>query len=179
MDRAAREELSRSLGRLKDGDRGAFDLVFARVFPLARRFALVALKNSADAEDVAQTALLRVFSRAHEYDETRDALAWIAGITAFEIKTRRRQIERRRESSDVVLGEQQNDVRLEDEAIIRELLASLRELLGTLSRQDEEAILAAAELCPRPKIAAATFRKRLERATSRLKQAWRTKHGVE
>jgi RNA polymerase sigma-70 factor (ECF subfamily) len=178
MDRAAREDLDRCLARLQDGDRDAFEPVFARVFPLLRRFAAAACKNGADAEDVAQAALLRVYSQAHRYDRKRDGLAWIAGIAAYEIKSHRKRVERRRES-EVVLENVPAPGAMEEDMIAQQLIASVREVLGTLSAQDEEAILAAAELCPRPAIAAATFRKRLERALMRLRHAWREKHGVE
>ena len=70
-----RAELRRLMARLADGDRAAFGPAFALLWPRLRAFAAryVAV---ADAEDAAQAALLRVFSRASEYDPERDALAW-------------------------------------------------------------------------------------------------------
>src|SRR2546425_10904070 len=90
-----RAELRRLMARLADGDRAAFGPAFALLWPRLRAFAAryVAV---ADAEDAAQAALLRVFSRASEYDPERDALAWALGIAAWECRTLRRKRERRR-----------------------------------------------------------------------------------
>lgn len=179
MDKRAREDLDRCLARLADGDRGAFDCVFARALPIVRRFVSGALANAADADDVAQAALLKVFARAHHYDPARDALSWILGIAAFEVKTQRKKIARRREVGEQPLRELRDAQRIEDETIARDLLRALNDLLGAMSAQDEEAILAAAELLPRPAVSPAAFRKRLERALGRLRHAWRERHGVE
>lgn len=183
MEPRAREDLDRQLARLADGDRDAFDPVFARAWPLVHRFVHGALKSKADADDVAQACLLKVFARAHLYDPTRDALSWILGIAAYEVKTHRKRILRRRETGDEAaigaIGALSDPRGLEDEAIARDLIAALTELLGTLAPADEEAILAAAELRPRPEVSPAAFRKRLERALGRLRHAWRERHGVE
>ena len=75
LDDAARAELQGDLSRLADGDRAAFDPVFARLWPVLRDLAQRHLP-AADAEDAAQRALLRLFERASEFDPGRDALAW-------------------------------------------------------------------------------------------------------
>src|SRR5439155_540588 len=85
-----RAELRRLMQRLADGDRGAFSPAFALLWPRLRAFA-VRYVGAADGEDAAQAALLRVFSRAGEYDADRDALAWALGIAAWECRTLRRQ----------------------------------------------------------------------------------------
>src|SRR5207245_9364399 len=77
-----RAELRRLMVRLADGDRAAFRPAFALLWPRLRAFAARCVA-AADAEDVAQAALLRVFSRASEYDAERDALAWALGIAAW------------------------------------------------------------------------------------------------
>jgi DNA-directed RNA polymerase specialized sigma24 family protein len=91
-----RAELRRLMVRLADGDRAAFRPAFALLWPRLRAFAARCVA-AADAEDVAQAALLRVFSRASEYDAERDALAWALGIAAWECRTLRRRRQRRRE----------------------------------------------------------------------------------
>jgi RNA polymerase sigma-70 factor, ECF subfamily len=176
VDRAQREQLRRDLGRLADGDRDAFHPVFVGVWPVIRRFALRQL-SPADADDVAQEALLRVFRRASEFDVRRDALAWVLGITAYEIKTLRRKRQRRRETTlpedveavDGGLGPDQTLLAQEDEASIRATLLSL----GVLDAET----LAAFAAGERPALAPATFRKRVQRALTRLRAAWRTRHG--
>ena len=79
MEGGERAELRRLMQRLADGDRGAFSPAFALLWPRLRAFA-VRYVGAADGEDAAQAALLRVFSRAGEYDGDRDALAWALGI---------------------------------------------------------------------------------------------------
>ena len=89
--------LSDALGRLAAGERRAFAEVYTTIWPLVRSFAGRALAERADAEDVAQSALLKIFSRASEYDPERDAVAWILGVVAWEIRTFRKRCQRRRQ----------------------------------------------------------------------------------
>src|SRR5437867_844842 len=104
MDRETRRELNELAARLADGDRDAFEPVFRLVHPLIRDFARRALGSGADADDVTQHAMLRVFTRASELDRERDALTWMLAITAFEVRTLRRRRQRRREESDDTLA---------------------------------------------------------------------------
>jgi hypothetical protein len=75
--------------RLADGDRGAFGPLYDTLWPVLLGFARRALAGSPDAEDAAQTALMKVFSRACDFDPSRDALSWVLGIAAFECRTLR------------------------------------------------------------------------------------------
>lgn len=166
--------------RLADGDRSAFDPLFAALWPLLSRVATRLLPHSADAEDAAQQALLRVFARAGAFDRRRDALPWILGILVWECRTLRRRAQRRREQR-LPDGEALAALAAVDSAesavVERDLLAAVEEALGTLPAGDREAILAAVRDGPRP--AGAAFRKRLERARRRLRAAWRLKHGTK
>lgn len=92
-----RAQLNAQMIRLADGDRGAFDVIFDMTWPLVHRFARKMTSASPEAEDIAQTALTKVFSRASEFRRDGDALSWILGITAFECKTARQKAKRRRE----------------------------------------------------------------------------------
>src|SRR5688572_22033369 len=87
--------------RLRGGDRSAFDPVFAFVHPAVEAFAARMLGPN-DAGDVAQQTLLDVFSRASEFDPSRDALTWILGIAAWNCRTARKKIARRREDHLIV-----------------------------------------------------------------------------
>src|SRR5262245_2756029 len=100
MDAAGRRRLQQDFTRLAGGDREAFNAVFTALRPLLRRFALRALPE-ADADDAAQEALVKVFFRASEFDPHRDALSWVLGIAAYEMKTARRRRQRRREEEAV------------------------------------------------------------------------------
>src|SRR3954447_2713270 len=84
------------MAALADGDRDAFHPVFVRLWPVLRAF-VGRLLPAADAEDVAQQALVNVFTRVSEFDRGRDALSWALGIAAWEVRTVRRRSQRRRE----------------------------------------------------------------------------------
>ena len=174
MEGGERAELRRLMARLADGDRAAFEGAFALLWPQVRAFA-ARYVAAADAEDAAQAALLRVFSRASEYDPERDALAWALGIAAWECRTLRRQRQRRRE--EPVSPPERADVRASPEelAIERDLSAAAEAVLGSLRPMDLETIMAMAG-GPRA-VQGATFRKRLARALARFRLAWRTRHG--
>ncbi|MDC0745453.1 RNA polymerase sigma factor [Polyangium mundeleinium] len=180
MDRDEREQLHRAMVRLADGDRSAFDPVYAAVWPVLRRFAARAMRSEADAEDAAQAALIKVFSRASEFDATRDARSWILGIVAYECRTLRQKARRRREELGGIeeLGPlaRTDEGTPEERVIAQDLQEAALEALGTLGAEDVDTLrrVLADE---RPE--GATFRKRVERAMRRLREAWRVKHGTE
>ena len=154
---------------LADGNRAAFDEVYERVWPLVRGFVGRHLR-SGEAEDVAQEALLRVFSRASEFDRDRDALAWILGIAAWEIRTSRTRERRRREES---LEEDKHDrdaayLSPEEAAVRRERDRLVGQALAALGPSDA-ATLQSYMSDERPAIAPATFRKRVQRAVERAR----------
>ena len=163
------------MARLADGDRSAFSTVFATLWPLLEGFAKRLSGNAADAEDAAQHALLKVFEHAHRYDPEQDAAAWALAITANECNAARRK--RRAEpldGADRSLTSTAADP--ETAAVTRDLIAAATEALGSL-RSEDAATLAAAWGGERPEIAPAAFRKRVQRATARLRAAWRSRHG--
>ena len=164
---------------LAAGDRQAFHPVFVSLWPLLKAFTSRHLPP-ADAEDAAQQALVNVMSRATEYDPERDALPWALGIAAYEIRTARRKRQRRREERAVaeeLVGRAAAGASPEDLALARDLESALEEALRDLPESDRETLLLHAR-GERPDVAGATFRKRVERALSRLRGAWRQKHGL-
>jgi RNA polymerase sigma factor (sigma-70 family) len=168
--------------RLADGDRDAFDPLYDVLWPVFLRFARRALAGSPDAEDAAQGALMKVFSRACELDPDRDALSWALGIVAYECRTLRKKAHRRREDMadpETWASRPATGLTAEDALIARDLEDAAEQILGTLRPEDAETLrlVAGGE---RPEgVAAPTFRKRVERALSRLRTAWSTKHGTE
>ena len=178
MESSERALLQRDLTSLADGDREAFRPVFVRLWPVVRAFAGRQLPAE-DAEDVAQRALLRLFERASEFDPQRDALAWALGITAWEIRSLRRWRGRKREVP-VPDGVGMDGLVKDAAPTPEELLLSserdraLHVALATLGPTDAETLRAFAE-GDRPRGAA--FRKRLQRAHARLRQAWGARRG--
>lgn len=189
IEQSERAELRRLMGRLADGDRSAFRPVFALLWPRLRAFAARFI-GGADGEDAAQAALLKVFSRASEYDRERDALAWALGIAAWECRTLRKRRERRREeyvlapeaasaaaAAAFATGSALDDPTPEQAAIDRDLRAAAEAVLGELRPIDVETILAIAS--GQRAVQGATFRKRVERALARFRLAWRARHGSD
>lgn len=178
MERSERDSLQRDLAALADGDREAFHPIYLRLWPMLRGFAARAL-DERDADDVAQEALLRVFSRASEFDRERDALSWVLGIAAWEIRTFRKRRQRRREAPvGAVSARPAPEVSPEDAAVRADLAAALEQAMARL-RPDEAATLVAYARGERPDLPGPTFRKRVERALRRLRSAWRTAHGID
>ena len=174
MLEAERAELRRLMERLANGDRSAFRPAFALLWPLLRAFGL--RYAGAEGEDAAQHALVKVFSKASEYDRERDALAWALGIAAWECRTFRRKRGRRKEVAVAVPESVDMAPDPEEAAIDGELRAAVLAVLGSLRPIDVQTISALAA-GGRPE--GATFRKRLQRALARFKTAWRARHGSE
>jgi RNA polymerase sigma-70 factor (ECF subfamily) len=178
VERAQRNELQRCLTQLADGDRAAFRPVFDLAWPRVREIAGRMMPHAADADDAAQTCLLKVFERASEFDPQRDALTWIIGIVSYECLTLRRKSMRRRESGgDALPALMDRSASPEDQVISAELEQVAVAILGQLRPDDRDtlrsAIFGQGERVARP----ATFRKRVERALTRLRAAWRD-HGI-
>lgn len=178
MERGEREELRRLLERLADGDRAAFGPAFALLWPRLRAFA-VRLAGEEDGEDAAQSALLKVFSRASDYDAAREPLPWALGIAAWECRTLRRWRQRRREEGapTLAMATAADLPSPEDAAIDRDLRVAAEAVLGTLRPIDVETITSIAT--GHRAVGGATFRKRAERALTRFRAAWRARHGSE
>ena len=134
------------------------------------------LAGEPDGEDAAQAALLKIFARASEYDAERDPLPWALGLAAWECRTLRRIRWRRREET-APLEDWSAQPSPEDSAIEHDLLAAAETVLGTLRPLDVETILSLATGAR--SVQGATFRKRLERALSRFRLAWRARHGSD
>lgn len=159
-----------------DGERAAVDLLFGLLYAPVVRYATRFLGDATLAEDVAQDALVKLFGRLHQYDRERDALTWALTFTTWECRTARRRIQRRSETgepSEPLL----DGARLAEE---RELVHAALATLESLPARDREVISASLtdddEL--RRTLAPATFRKRLERAVTRLRTSWRSRHGT-
>jgi RNA polymerase sigma-70 factor (ECF subfamily) len=173
---AERLALNAAMARLADGDRSAFSVVFDTLWPLLSSFAKRLSPNRSDAEDAAQQALLRIFEHAHRYDAAQDVAAWALSITANECHALRRK--RRAGPLDVVSEALPAPGASPEVAVIeRDMVELAREALGTL-RAADAATLAAVWRGDRPAIAPTAFRKRVQRATERLRAAWRSRHGT-
>jgi RNA polymerase sigma-70 factor (ECF subfamily) len=172
MERS-QDELQSLLTRLAEGDRAAFHPVFETLWPILRRFTSRHLPPQ-EGEDAAQEALLKIFHRAAGFDPERSALAWALGIAAYEVRTTRRRHMRRRESPPEGAATRPDPgPDPEEAAVMSDLEDLLRNRLGALRPEDAETLRLYAR-GERAAIAAATFRKRVERALRRLRTAMKT-----
>ena len=169
------DPLTAALVRLADGDRSAFDAVYREAWPAVRGLCR-SLVDDHDADDVAQTALLKVFERASEFDASIGAARpWLLGIAAWEARTVRRRRQRRR--AHPAPQPPTATTSPEEVVIAEDLHDRLEEILMTMSEDDRATLLASMGQQDRPPISPATFRKRLQRATRRLRRTWRRSHG--
>lgn len=177
MDSIARAQLNEHMRRLADGDRSAFEPVFASLWAPLRSFCARAL-SPADAEDAAQHALLKVFDRASTFEPEGDALTWAMAIASWECRTVLRRRGRAREVADDFLSAKVDSTASPERRVIdAELEAAALEVLGSLSPSDRTTLELTMRDEPPEDVPQATFRKRRERAMARLRDAWRRVHG--
>jgi DNA-directed RNA polymerase specialized sigma24 family protein len=87
----AREaDLDAWMSRLAGGDRSAFEPLYLALRTRARRLATMRLGETA-ADDVTQSALLRVFDRASEFTPGKPCLPWFYAIVVNEIRAAQRK----------------------------------------------------------------------------------------
>lgn len=178
MDASARARLNEAMARLADGDRDAFAVVFAALRPIVTSFARRYV-GEPDADDAAQQALVRLFERAATYESGRDVVSWALAICAWECRTLRTRRGRRRESDLADAPAVATDTDPEVQTIARELEQAAEDVLGTLSPTDRETLRATFADERDNGVPSATFRKRRERAMTRLREAWRRIYGHE
>ena len=154
--------------RLARGDRSAFEPLYLELQPRALRLAQARV-GEATAADVAQSALLRVFSRASEFEAGRPCLPWFYAIVANEVRSAQRGAARYRLdplASQALVDEARN---AEAELLTRELERALELAIDSLDADAANAVRAMLGLAPTPDVPAATFRKRVSRAYAKLR----------
>lgn len=161
---------SLALAQLARGDRSAQRRVFDEGWPLLRGFCRRMLRDASEAEDAAQRALIRLFEQASQYDVDRDGLAWALEIALWECRTVLRRRGRSRTEAMSAAAYDVSDGAPSAEAVFerKEVEAALAETLGTLSAVERRALLDG--------LTGTTWRKRRQRALSRLKLLWSTHH---
>jgi RNA polymerase sigma-70 factor (ECF subfamily) len=176
-----RGELQRVMTAAADGERSAVTPLFRALWTPLVTYATRFVGDRALAEDCAQDALVKLFAQLPRFDRDRDALTWALAITTWECRSVRRRVQRRGETGELARDGVPIDpidgvAVIEDRELIRAALAEV----DALAPRDREVVAAALtdddEL--RNALAPATFRKRLERALSRLRANWRARHGT-
>lgn len=158
------------MARLADGERSAFDPLFAALHPRAVALARMRL-DASDADDAAQQTLIRVFERAAEFTPGRPVLPWFYAVAANEIHAvaRRRARTHSRsagvEAAHHVAANENPEVAL----LHDELRSSMRTAITALDDASAQAIRTLLDGEPRPDVAPPAFRKRVSRAYARLR----------
>ena len=170
MKGASERELDVLMTRLADGDRSAFDPLFAALHPRAVALARLRLESS-DADDAAQQSLVRIFARASEFTPGRPVLPWFYAIAANEIHAvaRRRARGRSREASVERAESVASGGDPETELLDGELRASVRAAIAELDDASACAIRALLGEAEAPALEPPALRKRVSRAYARLR----------
>jgi len=158
--------------RFADGERAAFQPLFDALWPVLLAFTSRTLEPTADAEDAAQAAMLKVFSRIADFDRGRDGVSWALGIAGYEVMTVRKQRSRRREAGSGSFERmEQQGANVEERLLADELREVVRSLVGELPERDRAALAYAFTGAAPP--TDETARKRRFRALERLRSALR------
>ena len=177
MDDEPEESLEVLMARLADGDRSVFSEVFKKLWSPTHRLCMTLLKNEADASDAAQEALAKILERASDYDRTRRAMPWALAIAAWECKTLRKRLARRREVAEHDAPEL-TGADAQEELARRDLVQAAVSAMGELSPTDRETLVATF-WDESGGVSGATFRKRRERALQRLRDSWKRLYGLD
>lgn len=176
MDSQARQHLTHLMSQLADGDRAAFDGVYSALWPAVSAFCAKMLP-SADAEDTAQMALLKVFEQASSFDRDKDVLAWALAIATWEVRTMRQRHARSKAIPSDDIEAEFSGKNPEGLLLDREIVEAAQSAIGMLSDVDQATLLATFSGESSEPTKGATVRKRRQRAIYRLKEAWRSIYG--
>ena len=174
MEYDNRQAITKYLIDLARGERSAIDPAFKLLWPIVRAFCTRYLNHCAEAEDVAQNAIIKIFARVNTFDSKRDGLTWALTIAMWECRTEL-QMQRRRVANTERIGAPVN-VRLspEEEAILRESLEILNEQINQLYSDGKEALFTSLR---ESSALDARTRKRKQRALAQLRRWWEILHG--
>jgi RNA polymerase sigma-70 factor, ECF subfamily len=114
--------------------RQEFETLLAEAAPLAFRVARGVLRNSADAEDIAQEALLRAYRRFGGLRDRQRFRGWLVRI-AFRLALDRLRSAKRREARETLWSETSPRLGTEDIAASSEFQTHLESALAELSEK--------------------------------------------
>jgi RNA polymerase sigma-70 factor (ECF subfamily) len=165
------------LARTAEGDRAAFEQLATRYLPRLYRAALRLLDDPAEAEDVAQETMLRVWQRPLRFDATRGGFSpWVHRIAVNLAIDRRRVAARRPEVIPETIADPAHDP--EASLVWRQRRAALASGIADLPPRQRAAVLLAYAEEQSGRVAAArlgTSARALEGLLHRARNLLRTK----
>ena len=163
---ASEAELDELMARVSGGERAAFTPLFRALHPRALRVASRRLEP-ARADEVAQVAMMKLFTRASAFTPGRPALPWFYAVVANEVRAELRR--GRAVGGAAPEGLPSADASPDDALAERELRRALQQCVDALDPTSAEAIAVLLGEAAPPSIAPAAHRKRPSRAYARLR----------
>lgn len=155
--------------RLADGDRAAIPPVFEALWPIVLRACERLVRVPADAEDAAQTALIRLFAQATRYERGRSVQAWALALAWWECRTVNRKRDRDRHAPVEAIDLLASPTDIEGDLNQARILEAVGAALAQLPREQRAAVEAAITGEIDATAPAATVRKRRQRALDYLR----------
>ena len=119
---------------------------------------------------------MKILERAGEYDKKRPALPWALGIAAWECRTlMKRQLRQKESAEEPQLTDGGSTA---DQVEQKLLISAAMNAMGTLSDSDQETLVST-YWDTAASAGGATFRKRRERALTRLRDSFRRLYGLD
>ncbi|MBL8602913.1 MAG: sigma-70 family RNA polymerase sigma factor [Myxococcales bacterium] len=182
VTRETAASLDALMARLARGDRAAFDPLFRALLPRARAVLRRRLAG-AEVDDVAQSALLKLFANASEFEPGRALLPWFYALVGNELRAVTRRAAHRAVTVDPDAAELSRGGDDPEQALIeQELRMALRDAVASLDDTSRAAIAALLGEAP-PRVDGETsesaLRKRLSRAYARLRLRLKGVHDVD
>jgi RNA polymerase sigma-70 factor (ECF subfamily) len=164
------DELDRTMARLADGEREAFDPLFRALHPRALRFARARLGPDL-AQDAAQAALVKVFARASEFTPGAAVLPWFYAVVANEMRAVARTHAPRDGVPSASAESPWAAAPADPERLLleRELHDAMERAVANLDAPSAAAIGALLGRAARPAVSEVALRKRISRAYARLR----------
>jgi DNA-directed RNA polymerase specialized sigma24 family protein len=165
------------MSRLARGDRTAFDGLYLALRERALRVARFQVGH-AEAQDVAQRVLERVFAHASDFTPGRPCLPWFYAIVGNELRADRRRSARfvLDDAPALGLAAPDADTNTEAKLLERELERALEAAVAELDTDSADAIAGLLGRAKPPDLKPATLRKRLSRAYAKLRLLLGTDH---
>lgn len=170
-----RPQLDVWLAEVASGNERAVAPLYSALLPIVLRHCERALGKGPDAEDAAQSALIKLFEQAPDYDQKTPAVAWALAIAYWQCRTIRSRARRQKDKTelnhDMDYGHSldpetllaQSEVANITQNIVSQLAEEDRILLGLDSSAIGQALINESP---------ATQRKRKQRLLARLHEAF-------